>query len=408
MADDLKSRVTGGASQPKPPMKTPAPAAGRPIRSLPMAPGQIIPTATGEPALTAFERASLEKRGWKAGQPIPDSIQELASVIRAEEAAQPLPPPVPLDTPPAAFETVDISQLDPSSRAEVMRKISEVSKGSKSPPQAVPVESPTIASQAVYRQVNPYYQPATPQQPEVDPEVIVDVPSRQTMTPPAAVQAPVAPPPAAKEVVEAPAAEIPEDHSDESIGHPTNCPHCRWDLSQPDIPEPSYADKQSFLHAVLGQKPFMKTYDIFAGALQVTFRTLTTKEVDKIYFQTLQESKSGQLQTSLDYWERINRYRLYLQILKLDAPGVRLQTLPEGFTVETNPHAGSHWKIEDNKDPNYTGLLLVENYVLKEVLGTEMLLRCVQNTCQGFNRLVSKLEALMDDSDFWKKTEEQS
>ena len=401
---DLTNRVTGQARAPGPaPLKTPGPAT-RPAHALPMAPGQIVATANGEPALTAYERQNLERIGWQPGMNIPENIADVAAAIKAAEASQPMEPPVPLDTPVTKLETVDISQLDPSSRAEVLRKIREVQGVHRAAAPAPAVEAPSIASQAIpgYRHPDPNYRPsvpsapyrAQPQRAQADPEVEVDV------APPfVPLATPTVVPP------EPPKAE-PEGVSDTG-GDTKNCPHCGWDFTQPTIEEPSYVEKQSFLQSILGQKSFLREYSLFGGSLKVVFRTLTTAEVDKIYAQVLGESKNGELPTMLDYWEKINRYRLYLQVFRLEVPNVKVHDLPEGFTEETNPHAASHWKV-NLAGPEDTGLPAVADYVAKEVLGVESVHRCVQTQCTRFNRLVSRLEALMDNSDFWHKTKEQS
>jgi hypothetical protein len=55
-----------------------------------------------------------------------------------------------------------------------------------------------------------------------------------------------------------------------------------------------------------------------------------------------------------------------------------------------------------------TPLLLIEDYIFANVLKTEAMFRVVNTACNQFNRLVARLEAMADDSDFWRPTEEQS
>lgn len=406
---DLTARVTGKAPTPprKPaPFKTPAPAQAV-AKALPLRQGQAL-AGSGGPLLTEFERATLSQIGWRPGQPIPPNVAEQVAAIRAETDAEPLASPVPEGTTIEPLESVDISQMEPGARAEVLRKLGEVQRLHR--PAATADEDVTIASQAIpgMRPITPPIMPnpaafpqapATPppikRPPQLDPEIEVDV-------------APASPPAQVPEAQAALPAE--EDEPDMESGADQmvhDCPHCGWDLTKPDIPDPTYADKQAFLQSILGQRPFIKQYSLFGGTLKIVFRTLTTKELDTIYAQVLQESRAGEIPSTMDYWEKINRYRLYLQIQRLEVAGGIVE-LPEGFTRETNPHAGSHWQLPKSEDPKFTGLTLVDAYINKEVLQTETMQRCVQNTCGQFNRLVSKLEALMDNSDFWRKTEEQS
>jgi hypothetical protein len=187
-----------------------------------------------------------------------------------------------------------------------------------------------------------------------------------------------------------------------------NCPHCGWDLKSPTVQEPSYDEKMGFLQSVLGQRTFVNQYEIFGGAVTVRFRTLTTKEMDVIYSQVFHEREAGIVTTVQDYWEKVNRYRLYLQLVYLAAKdGSFTHQLPYGYSEDTNPHAESYYEFEP-ETPDGTFLAKVENHILENVLRTESIQRTTNTLCARFNRLLSKLEALVDNSDFWKATGEQS
>ena len=187
-----------------------------------------------------------------------------------------------------------------------------------------------------------------------------------------------------------------------------NCPHCGWDMSIPGTAEPTYDEKMGFLHSVLGQKAFTHQYELFAGKVVVRFRTLTTKEMDVVYNQVFREREDGEVTTIQDYWEKVNRYRLYLQLTYLSATdGSFTHTLPDGYSLESNLHAESYYDFKPaNPDNSY--LPEIEQHVLKEVLRTESIQRAINTMCARFNRLVAKLEAMIDNSDFWEATKEQS
>ena len=222
---------------------------------------------------------------------------------------------------------------------------------------------------------------------------------------------PPPPPPALEEMPEI----LPEEEESEeealSAGGESplqNCPHCGWDMGLPVIAEPTYDEKMGFLHSVLGQKTFTHQYELFGGRVIVRFRTLTTKEMDVIYNQVFQQRETGEISTIQDYWEKVNRYRLYLQLTYLSAvDGSFTHTLPDGYSSETNPHAESYYDFEPaNPDDSY--LAEIEKHVLEEVLRTETIQRSINTMCARFNRLVGKLEAMIDNSDFWEATKEQS
>jgi hypothetical protein len=192
------------------------------------------------------------------------------------------------------------------------------------------------------------------------------------------------------------------------------CIQCGWDQDVPTIPEPEHKDKIAFLHAVLGQKIFSKRYLLFGDNLRVTLRTLTIKEIDALYAETFKAQKAGLIVTAADYYEHLNRLRLYLQLIGLSSRQTATHIkLPEGLSPETHPEADLHWeeflKKENCFKEDGTGLVQqIQDYILSKVLKTEHLHRTIGHTCNKFNRLVSKLEASVDNENFWNETEPQS
>ncbi len=185
----------------------------------------------------------------------------------------------------------------------------------------------------------------------------------------------------------------------------TNCPHCSWDLSMPALVEPEHEEKLAFLHSVLGQKPFAKQYEMFGGQVVVRFRTLNTKEMDVIYRTVFKQREKGEILTAQDYWEKVNRYRLYLQLTYLaSVDGSFTHSLPDAYSEDTNPHGTKFWEF-DSYETEVGYLDNIEDKILTEVLRTETIQRSIANYCARFNRLVSKLEVMVDNADFWKETE---
>ena len=168
----------------------------------------------------------------------------------------------------------------------------------------------------------------------------------------------------------------------------------------PDIPEPDVVERQAFVQSVLGLKPFPKQYSLLGGAVRVTFRTLTAQEIDAVYAHAFSERQTSELQTTEDFWERINRLRMFLQLAKVESSAFQ-HNLPEGLSKETNSSATSYWE-----EAGDVGLVFkkMEDRILSEVMPTESMNRMVTNTCGRFNRLVSKMEAMVDRSDFWSET----
>lgn len=215
------------------------------------------------------------------------------------------------------------------------------------------------------------------------------------------------------EIEEEPQAEPAETNEDIDSTIKPVCAHCGWDQTQPVIEEPSAREKLSFLQSVLGAKPYSKKMSLFGGHLTVTFRTLTIKEIDKLYADTYTAQQEGKIATASDYYEYLNRLRMHVQLVSLKGKKVPLHhNLPEGMDKKTHKSAGSHWEDYLKEKGVYKeeeGLALqIQDYVLENILVTEQLLRVVSFECQKFNRLAAKLEARVDDSDFWKETEQLS
>ena len=143
------------------------------------------------------------------------------------------------------------------------------------------------------------------------------------------------------------------------------------------------------------------------GQLIVRIRTLSSREIDTIYQQVAYEKASGLYSEAMESWGAVNRYRNYLQLQCLNGEGLCCD-LPDGYDRETNPHAEAFWSFSSPDNPRETGLPQIAKYITQEVLNTEMLERVVSVTCNNFNRLVARLEALVDNSDFWQPTGPQS
>lgn len=190
------------------------------------------------------------------------------------------------------------------------------------------------------------------------------------------------------------------------------CIHCGWDQRQPTLEPPTKQDKLSFLTAVLGQKVFTKEYSTLGGKLKMSFRSLTVNELDALYAEAYTQQRAGRIATTQEYYEYLNRQRLFLQLQSLNsALGAMHLTLPDGLSSRTNSFCTLSWeeqlKTKNEFDPEDSLLQQIEKYVLKEVLSTEHLQRIVSHHCAKFNQLVAKLEACIDNENFWNETETQ-
>jgi hypothetical protein len=327
-------------------------------------------------SLTPLEKESLEKVGWKEGDPIPDNLHEILAKLSegGEEAAVESEVLSSSSDEVEPNETVGDEDLTPEERESLHAELKAKAEG-----QAAVRDTLENLSQTPSAPINPS---------EFSPGVGAALQQMEAIA-------------AADESPET--ASESEDTEESFAGAPelTDCPHCAWPLNVPDIPEPDSLERQSFVQSVLGLKPFPKQYSLLGGAVRVTFRTLTAQEIDAVYAQAFHEQHAAKIQTNEDFWERINRLRMFLQVVSLESDAFQ-HDLPEGLSKKTNKVAGSYWEDEEGDSDNVFDK--VEAKILNDVLPTESMNRIVTNVCGRFNRLVSKMEAMVDRPDFWNTT----
>lgn len=402
---------SGGPEKHKPPVREQVPP---PAKLPPGVTGGNPPLPIGKavrvasPRLTAFERQKLGLIGWQEGMPIPpDAADQIAA---AEEAMRqttegPLPPPVDPTTPPISLKTIDVGDLPPAKQEQVHRELAQAlsagTAGRPTPKETSPIrEQLKTRGQAVEEAVPPA--PAVAQKVMQAKPIAMEAEQPRRPATRTSIDPEYEPPPPAA-VPEPGASGDLDKIADVGATAPLQfCPHCGWDLSIPEIVEPSHDEKMTFLASMLGGQTFSKTFNLLGGQLVIELRTLTTQEIDEIYRQAFRDRENGVIGTDAEFWERVNRMRLYLQLLAFRST-TRNRDMPNGFTPESNPNAHSFWEfpadtLRDQKLP------AVEKWLLTNVLTNESINRVLQIHCNRFNRLVSRLEAMVDNADFWKAT----
>lgn len=384
----LQKQDAGEMSTPPPAQVPPGTRQGPP---LPV--GEAVRAISPE-SLTSMEQTQLEKLGWPKDRPIPSNMAEIlaAEAAAKAEVAGDLPPPVDPGTPPVKLEITPIEDLTPEKAAEVRQKLEEslaqaATNAADREQAQVVAQNPVVAQKVMAAATSPAdtgaieepARPATGHVPDPDhvPTAAPDTPLDTPLDAPATGAALTVP----------------------------NCPHCGWDMTAEDIPEPSRKIRQKFLQSVIGQLAYTNKHELLGGALKITFRTLTSGEADECFRQTFRDRDNGEFISELDFWERVNRYRLYLQIMLLEREDEEAIEMPDGLNKRTAPNATTVWEVpEGEKHP----LKLVEKHTLQHVLPSESTARIVQVELGRFNRIVSKLEAMVDNADFWSPTEEPS
>ncbi len=414
---ELLSKVTGQSEQP---LRVPPPATPAGIKGVLPTPSGTVRIGEAAPgAYTEAEKRVLAALNINENEEMPanlaeilaqhgltqqqfTSMQQTKRVIRSD--ADTYIPPVPLDTPPVVAKTVDIETLSAERQQEIREAIAEA--------RAVETENRVLRNQeAAVSTLPPDIQQAildandvTRVQKKAEPVPAKQVLAEQgqTETPQPARRAarpqtaPLPPPPAPVEKEKAPST-----FTGDTL---QNCPFCHHNLEKAHNIEPTPEDKLIFLQALLGEKQFVKNYSLYGGRLVAVFRALTVTELDALFRQINYDIQSNKLLDATAVEERLQRYRMCLQLVSLTSPTFRHE-MPSGFTPATSPNAVTHWELPDDLATGDVGIGCVEEFILGTVIKTESVYRALSLVCNEFNRLNSKLEATGHDSDFWEAIE---
>lgn len=414
--------------------KLPPPAPPANQQRLPLPPGTVIGKVSkaqvNDPQadyLTDFERAVLLKGGWQPGQPIPDltktqfgaEMTERFNAIRrhAETSADNMTP-LPPDTPPVRMpDPVDISSLPPEKQRELRDAIAQAMQAEQvAKAQTVPQTISHIPGMAE-AYATAVGGPAPP------PIAIVDD-SASTFNP--TVTATPTPPPAALPVVAGPttanldfkeeirrmeeeqrfhqeqqaklqeemkvaAAADPGDSAGGEIPPPEVCPKCGHHVRLAVV-EFTQQDKEAFVATLLGSTRFRKEYEMFAGNIVLTLRSLTPDETDMILFQLDQETIGEQILSRAQYVRRMADYKLAASIERLARRG--------GAVHAFKPIT----EVAYDKTKYKTPLPQLLEYLHGQVFITDHVRRVCGQQWVRFQDLFELLEQRQDDPDFYEGT----
>lgn len=190
-----------------------------------------------------------------------------------------------------------------------------------------------------------------------------------------------------------------------AVGGLTHCPNCIHPLDRLDVIEPTDSDKIAFIQCVLGDRPYLREEAIMGGAAVLTFRTLTMQELDGVFSRAYFDAR-GKAMDQLDQLELIHRYRLGLALVRVRAKDMD-HILPEGLDKRFNQFADTTWSefLGRKEIPDPLDLLSeIFETCKSRYLRTETLYRIAYQAFNRFNRLVARLEVMVDKSDFWKPT----
>jgi hypothetical protein len=316
-----------------------------------------LQAGTNIKGLTEMEKSEFAKLGWKEGEAIPLNLAEALAQLKNEAIAETASSlPVAPNTPPIQITESPIDSLSPEHRRELeiaVRTMIDADKVRQSLPPMPLVDASVqealhVAAQAEARGVT---------EPEPTPAV----------TPALAPDTGVVPPPL------------------------TVCPHCAWDLTQPDEMTPTEDDKYHFLQAMLGGLPMRKAISMFGGSIVVTLRSLTSSEAILADVQTFADAQAGKCQSTLEFQNTRYYYRAAL--------GIESVKFPTGMTVTPRVSALA-LKPDANGVTPETVLPALRKIVEETILTQEPLRRAAGRAFMKFERMVEALEAAVDNPDF--------
>lgn len=353
---------------------------------MPMPPGEIVKAVGG---YTDEELATLRTiPGWTPEKGVPTNLPHLLEPVRQtrEEIADDMnldhmSPPVPLDTPPLKVpKAVDISKLPPEEQERILggMREAEVATEKRAANQANLVQNLAPGARGINEALSGQNIRDIDISDDTQSETYAGTDIPKTGTPKAD-----------------------DRRSRTGATEPLlkECPHCRWQLNQPDVPDPDETDKRNYLQSVLGTKPFQKAYKLYGGALVVTFRELSPREVDLCYKQAHLLRRAGKLDSYEDFFEMLTRFRLCLQLVEIRTPEI----------THTFPETAQEWAGgEPIETPTETVLLRIEEALYADVIKNETMQTSLGSELSRFNRLLTKLEANKNNENFWSTTEQAS
>jgi hypothetical protein len=179
--------------------------------------------------------------------------------------------------------------------------------------------------------------------------------------------------------------------------------------------EPSRQDKLFFLHCLLGDQLFSKSFSCFNGVVTFTFRSLRSAELDILYQETFLARQRGVVITAEDAATYMLGLRLYAQLCSVRVSGGSSIQLPGGLTKASSPDAAETWDMRHPiqsgtmpllvADPTKTLFTQIQDDVCAKVLKRDTLVRAARIFNDRFCSLVAHLELHMMDDPFWNEIE---
>lgn len=331
---------------------------------------QLIDTGTYVSELT---KRTLQQFGWAPGDPIPVELSDLLSVIKERTPAT--------KTIGVLVDIAVMSDQDVTGVKNLLAAAKEFAERERNSAKDEPVVDPNIAQlQRAIRNAEAASEAAGVQ-------IVDDRAVQEKVAEPASPQEP-----AANDETELPE---PPPRVADTLAPPVFCPRCNWDTRQIYDVEITDFDKEAFMAVTLGGERFKKSFSLLGDRYSVTFRGLFAEENTIIHHQLLLDQKDGDFLSDTEWFLRMFEYRLTCSIESVEVKNQIPRPIPE-------LHAVNDLELPNKSDDKTKApLVRLREYVLNDLLKSELTRRMVGTEFRRFQRLYEALEAMAVEPSFW-------
>jgi hypothetical protein len=349
---------------------------------------------SGEVFLGEVTRKQLREFGWNDGDPIPPNFSNIIKVLRQEYAADiaEFEERNPQEANRARGGLFNFAGLPDAARKEIAAILAHARN-----PKAIVATPAATAPQptADLPKFNPAIDDSASCGFVVD---SMELPKKETALPAASSKISEDAEFIKTQIFGKPAAPSPEPAALPQLGEtgtsPTAkpfCPRCFWDM-QRDFPvEPTKQDVEDFVLAILGNRCFSKTYQLFDGRATMRMQAPSAKATAMIKTQLSIDVRKQRILEVGDYLATMTDYRMMFMLRELNVYG-------KPPTEQVFPDITTLIPRERDETPLYGYVELFYS----DLVVSESLIRVARQTSFEFGALCEKLETMAIEPSFWK------
>jgi hypothetical protein len=330
--------------------------------------------------VSEFTKKTLEQFGWVVGDPVPTNLSAVLDEVKSRTPATK-----------KMGVYVDAELMTESDIAAIKKTLADAKVAVADAKKQNAINK---ATDGFDPQTAALYAKIAAQENENAPQIIDDRETAPTVKPDVTVAEPAPTPTPIEKLVE----EVESDLPLINVAQPVQvafCPRCNWDLRQEFNVEVTEADKEAFVAITLGGERFKKTYTILNGKYAVRFRSLQAEENTAIHHQLLLDQRKEEFLSDTEWFLRMFEYRMACSVEVVAVNDKPIGLVPE---LDDVPAAELPSKHDDKEKP---ALIRLRNYVVVELLKSEVTRRLVGSQFRQFQRLCETLEAMALEPNFW-------